>query len=209
MDNQNFKIFTLVERPDLLKKMEELHAKGWARFMLFDDVAAQYFGELPKQFPQLQFLLVNEHDEAIACGNAVPFSWDGTKNNLPEGWDDVLRRGVEENKQGIILNTVSAIAVVINPDFRGSNISGYMVRRMKDLVRDKGFNQMVAPVRSALKHKYPIIPMQSYAYWKNSEGLPFDPWIRVHSRTNADIIAVANESMIIKGSVKIGKIGQE
>jgi hypothetical protein len=197
----NYSLFTLAERPELLTQVEQLHAKGWAKFMLFDEVASQYFGELSKLFPQFQFVLEDENGVAIACGNSVPFYWDGTVDNLPTGWDDVLRRSVEEHRKGVEPNTVSAIAIVINPAFRGGKISDLMVRKMKELVRKNGFEQMVAPVRPSLKSKYPLIPMERYATWENQEGLPFDPWLRVHTRTNACILKVAHESMKIKGSI--------
>ncbi|MHC0039339.1 GNAT family N-acetyltransferase [Pseudoneobacillus sp. C159] len=196
-----YSLFTLSERPELLSQVEQLHAKGWAKFMLFDEVAAKYFGELPTLFPQFQFVLQDETGEAIACGNSVPFHWDGNVDHLPAGWDGVLQRSVEEHHKGIEPNTVSAIAIVVNPSFRGGRISELMVRKMKELVRQNGFEQMVAPVRPSLKTKYPLIPMERYAYWNNQEGFPFDPWLRVHARSNAIILKVANESMKISGSI--------
>jgi hypothetical protein len=201
MENVNYDVFTLAERPDLLGQMNELHSTGWPLFMLFDNVAAKYFGELPKLFPKLQFVLVNKDGNAIACGNAVPFCWDGSLDNLPSGWDDVLSRSVEERIAGIEPDTVSAISIVINPSFRGGNISELMVRSMKNLVRSHGFTKMVAPVRPSLKHKYPLTPIENYIHWQNNDSKPFDPWIRVHLRTNAQIMQVASKSMEIKGSV--------
>ncbi|GAA0321394.1 hypothetical protein GCM10008967_09900 [Bacillus carboniphilus] len=192
---------TLAERPDLTDKIFELHAAGWSKFMLQDEVANQYFGYLPKLFPHLQFLLLDLEENIVACGNAVSFHWDGSIDDLPGGWDDVLRRAVKENEKGIIPNTVSAIAIVVDPSYRGKSISDIMVRKMKELVKNNNFEHMVAPVRPSLKHKYPLIPMEQYAYWKTKDGEPFDPWLRIHWRTGASILSVAHESMMIKGTV--------
>ncbi|WP_456276463.1 GNAT family N-acetyltransferase [Bacillus sp. AK128] len=196
-----YKSFTISERPDLVNEISILHGLGWSKFMLQDEVANQYFGYLPKVFPHLQFVLLDQDEKAIACGNAVSFHWDGTVKDLPSGWDDVLKRSVEESKKGIRANTVSAIAIVVNPLYRGKSISELMVRRMKEIVKEHDYQYMLAPVRPSLKHKYPLIPMEQYAYWVTNEGQAFDPWIRIHLRTNANILSIANESMIIKGKI--------
>ena len=43
--------------------------------------------------------------------------------------------------------------------------------------------------------------MDVYARWTTPEGLPFDPWLRVHARAGARIVKVCPESMIIPGTV--------
>lgn len=202
MTNTNYGVYTLKERPDLVTEMNRLHSAGWSMFMLFDTVAEQYFGELPKRFPDYQFVLLNDEDQAIACGNSVPFHWKSTMEDLPGGWDDVLARSVKEDADRIDPNAVSAIAIVVDPAFRGKKISDFMVHQMKDLVRKKGITQMVAPVRPSLKHQYPLIPMEKYAYWKQENGAPFDPWLRIHWKSKAEIIKIAQESMIIKGTIE-------
>lgn len=201
MNNHEYKSFTLVERPDLANYVGKLHSLGWSKFMLQDPIGNEYFDYLPKLFPELQFLLLDKEENVIACGNAVSFHWDGTITDLPSGWDGVLKRAVEEKTSGITPNTVSAIAIVVNPIYRGKNISEIMVREMKDLVRRNQFEHMLAPVRPSLKHQYPLIPMERYAYWKNKDMEPFDPWIRIHSRTNAHVLKIAEESMVITGKI--------
>ena len=37
--------------------------------------------------------------------------------------------------------------------------------------------------------------------WTREDGLPFDPWIRLHHRLGAELLAAAPESMVISGSV--------
>ena len=43
--------------------------------------------------------------------------------------------------------------------------------------------------------------MQRYIRWTRPDGLPFDPWIRVHKRLGARIIKVASRSMEITGTI--------
>ena len=44
--------------------------------------------------------------------------------------------------------------------------------------------------------------MTDYIKWDNGEGLPFDPWLRVHTRIGGKIINVCHKAMKIQGSIK-------
>jgi hypothetical protein len=56
-------------------------------------------------------------------------------------------------------------------------------------------------VRPNLKHRYPLIPIETYIRWSQADGLPFDPWLRVHWRLGAHMAKVAPRSMRITGSL--------
>jgi hypothetical protein len=43
--------------------------------------------------------------------------------------------------------------------------------------------------------------MERYASWRRDDGLPFDPWLRVHARLGAELVEVCPASMRIEGSV--------
>lgn len=64
-----------------------------------------------------------------------------------------------------------------------------------------GFECLVAPVRPSWKDRYPLTPFEDYIRWTRDDGLPFDPWIRLHRRLGAEIIGIAERSLDIKGSV--------
>ncbi len=199
---EKFKILTLAERPDLADQIDGLFAASWPEFMRHDQVADEYFLYLEQLFPQFQFFLLEEGGKVIAAGNVIPFYWDGTPEGLPSGWDDVLIRGVEEHHRGRKPNAASALSIAIDPAFRGQGISQRMVATMKALVKEQKIEQMVAPVRPSLKHKYPLTPINRYVDWKTPDGAPFDPWVRTHWKTGAEIIKIATESMIIRGTVE-------
>jgi len=44
--------------------------------------------------------------------------------------------------------------------------------------------------------------MEQYIAWTTADGLPFDPWLRVHARAGARITRVCPASMVITGSVE-------
>jgi hypothetical protein len=91
--------------------------------------------------------------------------------------------------------------VLVDRTRHGGGISALMLAEMRRLAAEAGFGDLVAPVRPNLKSRYPLTPSDTYAAWTTPEGLPFDPWLRVHARAGAEIVKVCPESMIIPGTV--------
>jgi hypothetical protein len=56
-------------------------------------------------------------------------------------------------------------------------------------------------VRPTWKARYPITPMAVYCRWTNAEGLPLDPWLRVHARLGAVIVKACNHSQPLAAPV--------
>lgn len=200
--NKKFTFVTLEERPDLEDEINKLHNIGWINFMREDPIAVKYWNELLSYFPKFQFILLNEVHKPIACGNAIPFYWDGNDDRLPTGWDGVFEKGILDYKNNVQPNSLSALAIVIHPEFRGKGLSKRMVKEMKGLAVKSKFQNMVAPVRPSLKGMYPLIPMEEYMTWGREDGTPFDPWIRTHIKMGAQVIKVAEKSMVIPASLK-------
>jgi hypothetical protein len=57
-------------------------------------------------------------------------------------------------------------------------------------------------VRPSLKHRYPITPIEDYIRWRREDGQLFDPWMRVHERLGARVLAALPRSMRITGTVQ-------
>jgi len=200
--NKKFTFVTLEERPDLENEINKLHNIGWINFMREDPIAIKYWDELLSYFPEYQFILLNEELKPMACGNAIAFCWDGNENSLAAGWDKVFEKGIVDFRNKVQPNSLSALAIVIHPEFRGKGLSKRMVRKMKELAVKSNFKNMVAPVRPSLKGMYPLIPMEEYMTWEREDGTPFDPWIRTHIKMGAQVIKVAEKSMVIPASIK-------
>jgi hypothetical protein len=43
--------------------------------------------------------------------------------------------------------------------------------------------------------------VERYVGWERDDGLPFDPWLRVHRRLGAEFLRVAPRSMVITGTI--------
>ena len=73
---------------------------------------------------------------------------------------------------------------------------------MRDNVRRPGFTDLVAPVRPSRKSEEPRTLIEEYAHrTRPDDGLPYDPWLRVHVRAGGVIDSVAPASMTVSGSL--------
>lgn len=194
-------LLSVEERPDLWRPMSEVSASLWPEFMLNDPVANEHWGRLREDFAPFQLALLDERGELVAANNSAPLAWDGTDDGLPAGWDDQLRRTVAGLEAGTPPDTLGALQVTVRPDRQGSGYSGVMVNAMRANAASRGYRAVIACVRPTHKVHYPLIPIEAYAAWMRDDGLPFDPWIRLHVRLGGRIGRASPASMRIEGSV--------
>ena len=170
--------------------------------MLHDPIADRYWGRMESEFPEYQFTLVDEGDCVLAMGNSMPFAWDGTPEGLPaRGWDGVFEQCLRDRDAGRVPNTLSALQAVVAPGRQGNGLSYSVLQAMRQIALDHELEHFVAPVRPTQKSAYPLTPIERYVQWTLGDGAPFDPWMRVHWRTGAQVIGIAMDSMHITGTV--------
>jgi GNAT superfamily N-acetyltransferase len=136
----------------------------------------------------------------VAVAHSVPFVLDD-EELPPNGWDGAIRSGLLTALEGETPNAVSAVEIAVRRDLQGSGLSGRMLAAMRDNAARHGFAELVAPVRPNGKtdvHE----PMSTYAFRTRDDGLPVDPWLRVHVRAGGVIDRVAPRSMVIPGTVE-------
>jgi hypothetical protein len=196
-----FKIHKLSEDPKYRQDIDRLHQAGWPEFMRHDEKADLYWDLLMTSFADFQILLCDNDENVLAVGNSIPIFWDGTTPGLPSGWEGAFERGASGFKNGIKPNTLSALAIVIDPKFQGKGISNIAISAVRNAAKEHGLNNFVVPLRPSMKNRYPLIPFERYIEWKDEDGLPFDPWLRNHCKSGAKVLAIATESMIIKGTI--------
>src|SRR4029077_1579441 len=100
-----------------------------------------------------------------ATNNSAPVAWDGTDDDLPEGWDDQVERTIQNLLDGTQVDTLGAIQIVVDPARRGSRLGGVMVQAMQANARAHGYRAVIACVRPTEKARYPLIPIEQYAFW--------------------------------------------
>ena len=77
-------------------------------------------------------LLDTGNNRMAAMGNSLPFYWDRSLEELPEGgWDWVFLEAIENHKDGKAPSIQSAIQINIHPDYQSQGLSAKMVKAMR------------------------------------------------------------------------------
>jgi GNAT superfamily N-acetyltransferase len=188
-------VFTADERPDLWERCQSqrLFDAIWPEYNMHGTHAARYFGVLSPRFARFQALFIDRRaDEVIARARTVPFWWDRRLENLPEGIDAVGIQAVEDSRTPTAL---SALSAEVRSQYQGTGLSALVLATMVTLARQAGLAPLVAPVRPSWKDRFPLNSIDDYASWQRHDGLPYDPWIRVHIRLGARILRPEPKSM--------------
>jgi GNAT superfamily N-acetyltransferase len=194
-------VLTLEEHPGLEPAVEHFGSSVWPEFMLHDPVGDRLWPRMAHDFPAYQLALLDDRAAVVAVGRSVPLAWDGTIDDLPRGWDQQFERSVEGFDRGVPPDTLGAIMIVTDPGRRGDGLGGLMLEAMLESARLGGLKALVACVRPTLLERYPLTPIDEYARWTRGDGLPFDPWIRIHVRAGGQLSRPEPSSMRISGSV--------
>ena len=188
--------------PNQLNRQDEIVVPLWPEFMLHDPVANIYWNSLFKYFPEYQIFLM-DNDEILGIANSIPFRWENDIDTLPdEGWDWVLQKGIEDYENHSVPNMLNGLQIAIKKDAQGKGLSALIVRELQRMAREHRFSYLTFPIRPSLKNLYPLIPMDDYITWKREDGMPFDPWLRVHTKCGGKIIKTCHRAMYIPGTIK-------
>ncbi|WP_306323628.1 MULTISPECIES: N-acetyltransferase [unclassified Streptomyces] len=197
-------ITTLAERPELADAMWTM-ADTWPAFIGHDIAAATFLRRIWAELPAYAFVATDAGGEVVAKAYSVPFAlYAEGRGELPDGgWDQVLQWAFADRGAGVAPDIVSAIEIAVTPGLQGRGLSGRMLAAMRENARARGFRELVAPVRPSAKHLEPRAPMSEYAHRvREPDGLPHDPWLRVHVRAGGVIEKVAPASMVVAGSLE-------
>ncbi|MCZ0979895.1 N-acetyltransferase [Streptomyces diastatochromogenes] len=199
----DIRVTTLAERPELegaMWSMKDL----WPEFVMYDPVGWANMGRIVREFPEYVLVATDAGGAVVARGFSVPFRLDEEdRGELPaRGWDEVLNWAFSDLRHGREADTVSAIEITVDLGHLGRGLSHTMLTALRENVRRLGFSQLVAPVRPNGKHLEAAASMHEYAFRTREDGLPQDPWLRVHVRAGGVVEAVAPASMTVSGSVE-------
>ena len=201
-------LVTLRARPDLRSQLfSEAIQAAWPEFMQHDPTAMLYFADAHlDHYLDTAFAVIDPAAPDIAVGRAfaVPFVFGEPPDRmeLPDaGWDGVIRWAHRDRMLGRAANALSALEITLLPEQRGQGASRIILDAMRRHARTLGYRHMFAPVRPTAKHLEPLTPIGEYAKRRTADGLPADPWLRVHVRAGGAIVKVAPASMVIAGSI--------
>ncbi len=192
-------ISVLADRPDLLEAVWRM-PNSWPEFMRHDPMADLYYGNVETRFTEFVLVAQDDAGEVVACAFSIPFV-RGDHALPDDGWDCVIRNGLLASVRGQAPDAVSAIEIVVRPDRQGTGLSQQVLAAMRDNAARRGFPELVAPVRPNGKADVRE-PMSTYAFTVREDGLPVDPWLRVHVRAGGRIDKVAPRSMVVPGTLE-------
>jgi GNAT superfamily N-acetyltransferase len=188
------RIFTIADRPDLEDRLGEV-GDPWPEFIHHDVFVNSRWPALYEDFREFQLALLDEEtDTVVGKGNTIPIAWDGRVETLTGGVVEALE--VEGRP-----NVLCALVAVVDPARQGQGLSGLVIEGMRGAAAAAGLECLIAPVRPTWKERYPLTPFERYIHWARADGLPFDPWIRLHHRLGAEMLRVAARSLDVRGTV--------
>src|SRR5262249_2318044 len=72
----------------------------------------------------------------------------------------------------------------------------------REIAARNSLDALIVPVRPSFKERYPLTSIERYAAWTRDDGLPFDPWMRVHARLGATILKPEPRSLRITATLE-------
>jgi hypothetical protein len=195
-------IHRLDQRSDLVDRVYEVDST-WPEFMGWDPVMNALYWQVAATFPHLCVVATDDSDAVVATGRALAFTLDlPNRGALPdEGLDRVMTWAFNDKLDGRTPDTASAVEILIGRAQQGTGLSHRILAALRRAVRAAGLTKLVAPVRPNAKHHYPHLPMAEYITMTRDDGLPVDPWLRVHVRAGGRILRPAPASMVVVGSL--------
>ena len=188
------------QRPELADQLGPWIDLIWPRFMKEDPIANRHWGRLFSDFPQCQCVLLDE-SVIVGTANSVPLSWDGAVEDLPdEGWDWALNKAMADADAGRQPAALVGLQIAIASSHQGRGLSSQIVQYLRGIAVEEQLKRLIIPVRPTHKHRYPLVPIERYIEWER-DGLPFDPWLRVHVRAGGRIVKACTRAMTIRGTV--------
>ncbi len=195
-------ISTRAEKPEFGSVIWEM-PDSWPTFMNHDPVAESLYSVSTAAYPELTVIATDDDGSVIAHGQATAFRLDlDGRRELPDtGWDQVLGWVSADLRKGVEPDVASALEVSVHAGHQGRGLSTLILTAMRDAARARGFDTLLAPVRPSGKHREPAAPMSEYASRTRADGLPEDPWLRIHVRAGGVIEKVAPASMVVGSSL--------
>jgi GNAT superfamily N-acetyltransferase len=193
-------VVTRADRPDLGEQVNAVFRPLWPEFLHHDPVDVEYESRFDSYFAEYD-LLVLYGSEVVATGQGASIRWDGTAQDLPDGYDQALTRAVTGHETSVPPDTLCILAAVVRPDRQGGGLAGRALTALRERAAAAGLQRVIAPVRPPLKSRYPLTSMENFARWTRPDGLHLDPWVRTHQRLGATILGPAPLSMTVTGTV--------
>jgi hypothetical protein len=197
-----YSVVTLPERPDFLEPITTISKSLWVP-KLPPSRSAPLYPRIIQEFAENILIIFDDvSDEPVGYAGALTFVGPADLADLPDdGYDALIEQAFEARDHHLTPTLFGATVIGIRLDRRGQGLSEILAKALCDRARQGGFSDLVIPVRPTQKADEPLTPMADYVQKRRGDGLPQDPWIRLHARLGARIIKVCPTSMTLRAPV--------
>ena len=200
MTPRPYTFHSVAAQPEQQAVIEQIDAAAYPAFMCHTDLAP-WWPIIYGTFPEYQLILADARaGQHLAHGNLLPFAWDGTPEGLPHSAVEMVRRALHDRRRGVPPTALGALQAVVDPEQQGAGLSVRMLQGMAGLAASLRTPDLVAPIRPTEKALDPLAGLGEYVARVRHDGLPVDPWQRVHARLGAVPIGIEDAWLTVTGT---------
>lgn len=189
---------TRADSPALKRAAIAIEQSSWNAlgYLNFTSAHFKHYDELLERFAEYQVCLVDEETGyPVAIGCCVPFYCRDPAKLPAEGWDWIVESA---GRMDVTPNMLGGLGISVPRVHRSKGLARLVIKAMRDLAQECGFEGVVIPVRPTLKARHPDVPMHEYIAWTDNNGRPYDPWLRSHLAAGGQIVGEATRSMVVE-----------
>lgn len=165
------------------------------------EIIKNYWSRLENYFPEFQLFLISREGDLIGFINSIPFQFTKPLNELPEeGWDWMLTKGILDFENNELPNFLGGLQIIVRSEYQNLGYSKEILNYSKQVCKSLKLQNLIIPIRPTQKHLFPKMSMEAYMNLKTKNKI-YDPWIRTHLRSGAQIIKVCSKSMSVNGDI--------
>ncbi len=200
---QHLAIRTRADDPNLKKAAAAIEQAAWSElgYLNFTRPHYELYAELLDRYADYQLCLVDtQRGYPVAVANCVPLCVTDIDDLPPEGWDWVVETAAAR-KPGVPANMLGALAISVPVVHRAKGYARTMIEALVALAAIRGLDGLIAPVRPSAKADHPRVSIEDYITWTDSNGRPFDPWLRSHMAAGGRLVGPCSRSMVVEEHV--------
>ncbi|GIF50785.1 hypothetical protein DFJ67_0537 [Asanoa ferruginea] len=200
----SLEIVSIAERPDLASSLDNF-PDCWPEYMAHQRLSHLFYDHIAPAHPAFCLVAVDQanSDRLLAKAYAVPLSWPAGPDWTPpaDGHDAVILQAAADLFDRRPATIAAAIEITVQTHARRRGLSALMLEALRQRVAARGLPVLLAPVRPTEASSHGDVAMSDYAWRTRDDGLPVDPWLRVHARAGGRLVAVAPSSMTVTGTI--------
>ena len=198
---RQYRVYPLAAMPYAKADFDTLHLDAWPRYFDGAAVLKRLWSRMYERFPHSQMLIQESLAATIGVGNAVPLAWDGSRENLPRGWDGALEQALAEDGRGVEPDTLVVLAGIIDPRYRDRKAAHLIVDAFKALACSLGLRRVLVALRPVAKSAHQAMPIAEYSRLADTTGRLFDGWLRLHCDAGGTVVGWEEHSQSVEGSL--------